>query len=187
MKKKTVLIAPAWRGLQLVREKREDYFEQIISVLREFNVNIIIKLHTASFNKIMADFAWQEKLRRLSENSDVRTDDVIDDIPALMHSDVLITDISSRAYNFMLLDKPVILFLPADGFCDQWDQWDKKRIQLMRQGSFIAKSPSDIKDIFEQLTDQTVMSRERMRVAKQCFANHGNATEVVVREIKEGA
>jgi CDP-glycerol glycerophosphotransferase (TagB/SpsB family) len=34
----------------------------------------------------------------------------IDDIPALEHADVLITDTSSRAFNFMVLDKPVARF-----------------------------------------------------------------------------
>lgn len=186
--RKTVLIAPSWRGLRFTaadNEDQEDYFERLIPILREFDVNIIIKLHVCSFNEIMAGgIKWQKEMEKFSDNSDIRIDYDIDDVPALKYSDVLIINTSSsRAYNFMLLDKPVILYPYTE---NAGDPLDKERIQLMRQGAFVAEYPSDIKDIFKLLReDQTAMSRERVRVAEHCFANHGKATEAVVRLIKQ--
>jgi hypothetical protein len=181
--KKTVLFAPSWRGLELIRKEREDYFDQVISILNELNVNILIKLHACSFNKVMVSgMDWQSKLRKLSIFSGVHIDYDFDDIPALAFSDILITDISSRAFAFMLLDKPVIQLIPLDVFKDLLDE---DRIELMKQCSFVAAEPKDIRDIFNRLNDKEAMSANRLRVSHKCFANRSNATEAFVKVIRE--
>jgi hypothetical protein len=181
--KKTVLFAPSWRGLTLILKEREDFFDQVISILKELNINIVIKLHACSFNKFMVEgMDWHYKLSKLSIHSGVHIDYDIDDIPALMFSDILITDISSRAFNFMLLDKPVIQLVPFNVFTDQLDE---ERIKLIQQCSFIATEPGDIKDIFNRFNDRTSMGAKRLQVSKQCFANQSNATEAFVNLIQK--
>ncbi len=184
MNRKTVLVAPSWRGLRF-SAMDATYFQEIIPILRSFDLNIVIKLHQSSFGDIMADGVdWQKELENLSRDSDIHIDYDIDDVPALKHSDILITTTSSsRTYNFMLLDKPVILYPDVD---DAGDPLDKERVELMRQGAFGAMSPSDIRAILRRLPEEDpLMSRERCRVARQCFANPGKATEAVVRLIKK--
>ena len=184
MDKKTVLLAPHWRTLRMVQNRKDDFLDQVISVLMELDANIVIKLHACSFNKIMAGgFDWQKKLKKLSYNLKIRIDYNIDDIPALKYSDVLITDISSRAFNFVSLDKPVILYSPMTKAYN--DQLDVENIKLIQQGSFVAASPSNIKDVFNQLNDRTLMSSERFEVSRKCFTNYGKATKEVINLIKD--
>jgi hypothetical protein len=177
--RKIVLFAPSWRGLELIHRRREEYFDQVISILMELNVNIVIKLHACSFNKVMVGgMDWQQKLSKLSNFSGIHIDYDIDDIPALALSDILITDISSRAFTFMLLDKPLIQLVPLDVFKDKLDE---DRIHLMKQCSFVAAEPKDIRDIFNRLNDQAPMRAKRLQVSRQCFANHSKATEEFIK------
>ena len=66
---------------------------------------ILIKLHT------MTDVNWVKRYRELAaRNPSVRYIDDIDAAPALLASDVMISDVSSVVLEYMLLDKPVIVF-----------------------------------------------------------------------------
>lgn len=179
--KKVALVAPSWRGLQAIQARQPGYLDEIIAVLRELDWQVIIKLHACSFNKAMAQGEdWGERLCRYAQPS-IRVDDKIDDVPALLHADLLITDISSRSFDFMLLDKPVIAVFPDDLFTDQLDH---ERIKLMRQGTFFARSPAEIKSIITRaLNGRDPLHSERQRLAQRFFAHHGRATEVVVAHL----
>lgn len=186
--KSVVLVAPSWRGLQVIQALEPDYFDDLITVLRELDLQVIIKMHACSFNEAMVQGEdWAAKLRRYAQPG-VGIDYDVDDVPALLHADILITDISSRAFNFMLLDKPVITVFPDDLFVDQFD---RERIQLMRRGSFHARSPTEVKSVIaHRLSRGDPLHPERRRLLQRCFANPGRATEVVVehllRHIHEG-
>ena len=123
---------------------------------------------------------WAERLCGYPRQS-IRIDDNVDDVPALLYADLLITDISSRAFDFMLLDKPAITVFPDDLFTDRLD---RERIKLMRQGTFSAHSPAEIKSIITQALNGRGMSPgECQRLAGRFFANPGRATEVVVAHL----
>ncbi len=82
----------------------------------------------------------------------------------------------------MLLDKPVILYFPIEA---GMDNWDRARLDLMQQGCFVSKTPSDIRDALDKMNDQEIMSQKRYQVSKQCFSNFGEATEKTVSLIKQ--
>jgi hypothetical protein len=83
----------------------------------------------------------------------------------------------------MLLDKPVIFYSPITKVYS--DQLDVENIKLMQQGSFVARTTPDIRNIFIQLSDQTLKSAERSYVSKKCFSNYGTATKDVLCLIKK--
>jgi hypothetical protein len=179
--KKIALLAPSWRGLKAIQVRQPDYLDAIIAVLRQLDWQVIIKLHACSFNKAMAQ--GEDWVRRLCcyPRQNVCIDDNIDDVPALLYADLLVTDISSRAFDFMLLDKPAIAVFPDGVFTDRLDF---ERIKLMRQGVFFAGSPAEI----EAIITQTVNGHGRLpgecqRLARHFFANPGRATEVVVTHL----
>jgi CDP-glycerol glycerophosphotransferase (TagB/SpsB family) len=78
----------------------------------------------------------------------IRVDDDVDDISALRHADLLITDISSRAFNFMLLDKPVVAFCPDEVFVDRLD---RERVEPIRQGAHLARSAGEVEVVVAHL------------------------------------
>ncbi len=76
-----------------------------IGELAEGNTILLIKLHT------MTDTEWVRRYRELAaRNPSVRFIDDIDASPALLAAHVLVSDVSSVILEFMLMDKPVIVF-----------------------------------------------------------------------------
>ena len=125
---------------------------------------------------------WQRRLEDIGKHgSNIQMDDDFDDIPALKYADILITDISSRAFNFMLLDKPVILYFPIEVGIDNWD---RARLDLMQQGCYVSKTPSDIREALDKINSLEIMGQKRYQVSRQCFTNYGKATKEVINLIK---
>lgn len=178
--KKTILFAPHWGGISADPRILGRYFDRCIAILQETDLNAILKLHAASFNIVQADgIDWRERIQHIGS---IAVDFSFDDIPALKFSDILITDLSSRAFNFMLLDKPVILISQAQLF----DNLEVSRSSLMRRGSLVADDLDDLKPLIERADKHpNLLSAERQQVAEVCFENFGSATEAVVALIKK--
>ncbi len=179
--RKVALVGPSWRGLQLIQSREPQYFDDLIAALRALGWDVLIKMHTCSFNKAMVHGdEWAERLRQYA-GSNVYVDYNVDDVPAFLHADILVTDISSRAFDFMLLDKPVIAVIPANVFTDRLDV---ERIRLLRQGARLIESASEIeRAIAEGLNEGNGRRSERQRLVKRLFANPGRATDVVVDQL----
>ena len=179
--KKVALIGPSWRGLQAIEARDPGYFDEIIAVLRELDWEILIKMHACSFNKAMAQGEdWAERLCRYSQ-SRIHIDYDVDDVPAFLSADILITDISSRAFDFMLLDKPVIAVLPDNLFTDDLD---RERIRLLRQGALLIHSPAELKSaITHGMNKHDLLRAGRQHLARRSFANPGRATQAVVEHL----
>ena len=184
-----VLVAPSWRGAQAIDERQPRSFDALIAALGRLDVQTIIKMHACSFNKAMVRGEdWEARVRAHAQDR-VRVDNDIDDISALRHADLLITDISSRAFNFMLLDKPVVAFCPDEVFVDPLD---RERIELIRRGAYLARSVAEVEAVLEPaLRGRALADPERAQVGRYCFANPGGATDAVVaqllRHIRGGA
>jgi hypothetical protein len=179
--KQVLLVAPSWRGLEAIEARQPGYFDTLIAALEKLDVQILIKMHACTFNKVMVQGEdWAQRVRSYARGR-MAIDYEIDDIPALQHANILITDISSRAFNFMLLDKPVVVICPDDVFVEQLD---RERIEVMRQGAYLARSIDEVKAILAHcLPGHDEMSLARERLARYCFANPGRATEVVVSHL----
>lgn len=181
--KKTILFAPHWTSLGLIQERHHNnYFDEVLRLLETLPMNIVLKLHACSLNKILGgNVDWRLKLAQIASDTNVRLDEEVDDLPALKYADILITDISSRAFNFMALHKPVILYFPLRR---AWDELDKKRLTLMQRGAFIAAKAAEIPEIVHNIEQQGLTSSNGDQVAKDCFSHFGNATEALVELIK---
>jgi len=174
----TILIGPNWRGLRLFQNQGLSYIKELIYTFRNIDANILIKLHACSYTPLMAGGVdWQERLKYLASQSNVHVDSDPDDKSALMHSDILITDISSRAFIFMLLGKPVIQYFP---FSKTWDHWEHSRLRYIKQGSLVAKTTADIPKLFLKTQKQNFHRPEAHKIASDCIAYFGNATDIVV-------
>lgn len=110
---KTVLYAPSWdEGLSL-----RSFGEEVIeNILKAENINLIVKLHPISYCPedgpsylfYTGGINWIEKLKKFESNKNFRHIPANDIDPILAASDVMVTDLSSVALEFIMLDKPVI-------------------------------------------------------------------------------
>lgn len=106
-----VLYAPAWdKGTAL-----DLYGEEVIEKLLETGASVVVKLHYMCYDPNYCSVNWTERLQRFQANPRFRHagNQLID--PFLAASDVLVTDISSASFEFMMLDKPVV-FIDCPSF-----------------------------------------------------------------------
>lgn len=101
-----VLFAPAFDpGTSL-----ESYGDLIVEKLLESGTSVIVKLHPVHYNMRLSTSAinWPERLKRFDSCDRFRHVGNVPLDPFLVASDVLVTDVSGAALEFMVLDKPVI-------------------------------------------------------------------------------
>ncbi len=170
VQKKTVLFAPHWGRQDLLKK----YVASCVSLLQETGYNVIVKLHACSFNRDQAHGVdWRRQLR---QHPGLAVDNDVDDIPALKHADVLITDFSSRAFIFMQLNKPVLLFAQRPFVASLHEE----RARLMRRGAQVAETLEALPALIRQaLQNPGLLRAARRQVAEACFSNVGSAAAAV--------
>lgn len=107
---KTIIYAPAFNEYASLRVCGKKIIESLKSIK---NVNIIIKLaaHSIEGNGFWSNGGvdWKKELGQYEDNS-TRIADGVDINPYLSVSNVMITDVSGVAYDFLALNKPVIYY-----------------------------------------------------------------------------
>lgn len=110
---KTIIYAPSWEEGLSLRCYGIDIIKQILKIP---NINLIVKLHPMSYVQkdhpqyfmYTGGIDWEKKLSIFNHYSNFRNiiDDNVD--PYLEVSDVMVTDISGVALEYILLDRPII-------------------------------------------------------------------------------
>lgn len=177
-RRKTLLFAPHWGPGSTAQAMSADHFAQCLAILADSGFNVVFKPHAWSYSSARPQVDdWERTIRRYPS---IGIDRSHDDLPALHHADILVTDGSSRAFNFMLLDRPVILiFQPTFR-----ERVDVDRARLMQRAALVANDPSELGDLLRQAdADPAGLSDERRRVVSEAFVNYGCATEAAARLI----
>jgi hypothetical protein len=159
--KKTVLYAPSWdEGLSL-----RTFGKKIIAALLENEeTNVIVKLHPISYcapdgpNYLFytGGINWINELSEFESKENFRHVPMMNIDPMLSAADVMVTDVSSVALEFIILDKPVIYI-----DCPE----------------FFEKTLSKVYGGFGETTAELVKNDPK--------ANAGRHTGIVVEEIDE--
>ncbi len=182
-KKMNVLVAPSWSGLNLLENNGIDYLDEVVAILSGMDVNTIVKLHACSYNKIMAGGVdWKKHLAKYEKYENIKIDYDVDDIPAIKYCDVLITDISSRSFNFLLLEKPVIYYFPTSA---TRENGDTNRIAMVKKSAVSATSPENIREILSRFMNNGKHTPKQNLKSDELFTNYGNATAAAVDIIKQ--
>ena len=175
-----VLFGP--RHFALEMRGSVDYVRDMVEALKPFDANLVLKLHATSLYPAMAGgIQWRSVLDDLARDPRVHIDEEEEDLAALRHADVLVNDYSSRAFIFMALRKPVVLVTPSSPN-DMQENLD--RMELMRSGSMLARSPSEAAQLVARMLSEPVSSPNAGKIAARCFSNLWNATDPIVDFIK---
>src|SRR5206468_12763397 len=84
----------------------------VIRALGRLGINVIVKLHDRSYDpdeRASGGIDWHAQLDRVSREWHVHVAQSSDASPYLFVADALVTDHSSVGFEFMLLDRPVIV------------------------------------------------------------------------------
>ncbi len=181
--KKTILFAPHWDMNHLSPGEAVDMILDLITTLASLQVNLVIKLHRMSYVKAANRGIDWHKILENALPSNVKVVDDIDDTYSLLYSDILVSGISSRVFNFMLLDKPAVLYSPL---CVSTDDVDEKRQHLMRRGALVATTLTNLTfAVSESLTNPNLLGSKRREIAAMCFSHFGESTAKVADSIKK--
>jgi hypothetical protein len=113
---RTILFAPHFTRLRSPTYDTVRRTRLTLDLLATLHANVIVKLHDMSYYKhANGGYDWDETMTRWQREG-LRVDRDRDDVPALLYSDVIVTDVSSRGLIFVALGKSCILYL--DGIVD---------------------------------------------------------------------
>lgn len=171
--KRTILYAPTGDiGNSLARRGQE-----ILDTIAELDVNLIVKPHDHASKDPDCPIDWLAKLREMQAVGRPRFSVEFhpDIVPLMWASDMLITDASSVAFEYALLDRPII-------FMDCPDLFNSERAKSFdlktwgRKGGHICDPTEDLLDMIPQLLDDpSEKSDVRQAIAKDLFHEPGRA------------
>jgi CDP-glycerol glycerophosphotransferase (TagB/SpsB family) len=174
-----VLYAPTGAHDNSLETCGEEMLRRLVAV---DGYDVIVKPHDHPKSGI----DWYERLAPL-ENEHLRLLRAPDAIPALFAADLLISDASSIANEYLLLDRPIVFVdVPAllhaaaaeDDRLDL-DTWG-------RSGGVIASGPAAVVDaVAEGLANPHAQSETRQTIARDLFYNPGKATQAAVRWLRD--
>lgn len=169
--RRTVLFAPTWiRGGCL-----DTQGFAILDALRDSPHNVIVKLHDNSFDlrKQRIDFA-KEIPPRLGPR--MRLASGADSNPYLAASDVLVSDASSIANEYLLLDRPLIFFR-LDALEHDWPATDRETWGT-NTGRSIDRADQLLAAIDASFADPEAQSAIRRAAAADFFYHPGRAAPI---------
>jgi CDP-glycerol:poly(glycerophosphate) glycerophosphotransferase len=170
----TVLYAPTWSPASSLNT----IGEALIARLTALPVNLIVKLHDRSRDlrpQYSGGIDWAARLERLLTDRPARLAQGADICPYLAAADVMIADHSSAAFEYLLLDRPLVRFhLPglialANIHQDYVDA-------LSSTSDTVASVDDAVRAVERALADPSARSAARRLVAADLFHEPGTAT-----------
>lgn len=198
--KTTIFYAPSWdEGLSL----RSFGVEIIEEILKNSNINLIVKLHPISYTRQddpNFDFYtggkdWIKEFARFEKNPNFLHIKNLNLNEILVASDIMITDVSSVAFDFMALDKPIIYFASQDFFdktlkktYSEYGQNIDNQNNLLtnagRDAGLIIKNPQDLQNAIEHsIKNKDEFSQKRKQITEKLYYNKGHASEIAAKTI----
>lgn len=161
--------------------------EAIVAALACAGLNVIVKLHDRSLDsdpRYTAGIDWRARFRALEQPGRVRYVEAPDASPLLAAADLLVTDHSSLGFEFLVLDRPLIVFDAPD--LARVARINADKIELLRSAAVVVKTTSELANAaLGSLRDPAAGSHARMRVASEMFYDPGRATERAVNLVRE--
>jgi hypothetical protein len=175
----TVLYAPTWSpysSLAMIGEA-------IVEALHRLDVNVIVKLHDRSAEPTergSGGVDWRAQLERARRHSHVHVASDSNASPYMFAADVLVTDHSSVGFEFMLLDRPIVV---VD--CPQLiarARVNPQKVELLRSAAEVVSDADAVGPAVRRaLAWPRRHSERRQAIADQLFYCPGGATARAAR------
>lgn len=171
----TVIYAPTWSPYSSLN----DMGEQIVEGLAAHGVQVIVKLHDRSYDRDRRGSGgvdWAARLAKYDGHPLVRLARGGDSSPFLVASDLMVSDHSSIAFEYMLLDRPIVVVDRPELLRQAGVSPDK--VGLLRSAAEVVDdSGSLVRKVGAALRHPERLSAERRGIAAQLFYRPGTATD----------
>ena len=176
-----LLYAPTGAKHNSLETMGEEIIERLAS---SGDYDLLIKLHDHPKNR---GIDWRQRLAHL-ESSHCRVVTELDVIPLLFIADALLSDASSVANEYALLDRPIV-FLDTPELLGRARDADHSMLDLEtwgRRGGLVVERPEDVEAAVDQSLLQPGQHSEiRRAMVKDLFYNPGGATDAAMSWLRE--
>lgn len=179
----TVLYAPTYSpasSLHLAGER-------IVEGLASAGFNVLVKLHDRSLDadaRYTGGIDWRARMRALERQGRVSYAEAPDVSPYLAAADLMVTDHSSVGFEYLVLDRPLIVF-DAPGLVEA-ARINPDKVALLRTAATVVATVDElVTEAHAARRSPARLSRERRRVAGEMFHEPGTATGRAVDLIRE--
>ncbi len=179
----TVLYAPTYSTASSLHLAGEG----IVRGLADAGCNVIVKLHDRSLDgdpRYTGGIDWRTRMRELERPGQIVYVESPDASPCLAAADAMVTDHSSVGFEFLVLDRPLIVFdapdLPAAA------RINPEKVESLRSAATVVHNVAElIAGIASELRAPARLSSQRRQVAAEMFHDAGHATERAIALARE--
>jgi hypothetical protein len=154
--------------------------EAIVRALLRGGFNVIVKLHDRSLDpdpRYNDGIDWRARFNTLvsAEPGRVAFSEAADACPLLAAADVLVTDHSSIGFEYLVLDRPLIVFDAPD--LTRMARINPDKVALLRSVASIVRTAGEVPEAaLAALAQPRARSAARRAVARELFHDPGQAT-----------
>jgi hypothetical protein len=154
--------------------------EAIVRALARSGFSVIVKLHDRSLDtdpRYNDGIDWRARFAALmaAETGRVVFTEVADASPLLAAADVLVTDHSSIGFEYLVLDRPVIVYDAPD--LPRAARINPEKVALLRRVATVAATPAQVTELAAAaLAQPDALSAARRAVVRELFHDPGRAT-----------
>jgi glycosyltransferase involved in cell wall biosynthesis len=175
----TVLYAPTWSPHSSLNTAGEDIARRLAAL----GVNVIVKLHDRSLDlteRGSGGVDWRQRFEQLCRDHHIHLAEGADASPYLYVADLLVTDHSSVGFEFMLLDRPVVVMDMPELL--HHGRVNPQKAALLRSAAYVVQDPQRLSATVQAaLSDPGQHSRRRRAIASELFYRPGTATARAVQ------
>jgi len=174
----TVIYAPTWSPYSSLNAMGEAVIERIAAE----GLQVLVKLHDRSYDlreRGGGGVDWAARLARYDSHPGVRVIREGDGAPYMVPSHAMITDHSSIGFEFMLLDRPLVVIDRPELITQAAISGDK--VQRLRAGAEVTLTPEQTAAaVVRGLRSPGKLSEARRKTARELFYRPGTATDRAV-------
>lgn len=179
----TVLYAPTYSTASSLHLAGES----IVRALGDAGYNVIVKLHDRSLDgdpRYTGGIDWRGRMHALERPGEIKYVEGPDASPCLAAADVMVTDHSSVGFEFLVLDRPLVVFDAPD--LPSAARINPEKVALLRSAASVVRDVGELLSaIVDARRDPSRLSARRRQIASEMFHDPGRATERAVMLAKE--
>jgi hypothetical protein len=179
----TVIYAPTWSPYASLNTVGEELIDRLAAE----GLQVLVKLHDRSYDRRQrgaGGIDWAARLARYESHPQVRVVREPDGCPFLAVADAMVSDHSSIAFEYMLLDRPVVVIDCPELIRHAAISTDK--VERLRASAAVADGAATAAAaVVRSLREPDRLSAVRQRTAADLFYRPGTATDRAVTLLYE--
>jgi len=184
MHRRTAMYAPSWSPASSLHLAGEAIVESLVAA----GFNVVVKLHDRSLDASEAALGggvdWRARFARIHVPGRIAFVETADASPLLAASDVVVTDHSSIGFEFLLLDRPLLVFDAPD--LTRAAQLDPAAVARLRSAARVVRDAGAVgAAAADEIDHPERLSDVRRAVARDTFYEPGTATERALAVVYE--